>query len=140
MNILNTLLKNTDLLSGAGKMALQNPEMLGAAAKLLSATDSSVGGSGGMAGLMEAFASNGMGDAISSWISSGKNLPVSAEQLTGILGNDTISQFAKSAGMDASEASASLASLLPDLIDQLTPDGAVPDSGTLEKSLASLFS
>ena len=140
MNILNTLLKNTDLLSGAAKMALENPEMLGAAAKLLSSNDATIGGSAGMAGLMDAFAANGLGDVVSSWISGGKNLPISAEQLSTVLGGDTLSQFAQQAGVDASQASESLASLLPALVDQLTPDGALPDNTSFEKGLAALFS
>jgi len=140
MSILTTILKNTDMLSGAAKLAFQNPQALGTAAKLLSGRDSSIGGSGGIGGLMEAFSSNGMGDILSSWIGSGENLPISADQIGAILGSDVIGQFAQSAGVDSAEAGDTLASLLPNLIDQLTPDGAVPDANNLEESLSALFS
>lgn len=140
MNILKTLLKNPDLLSGAAKMAVENPQMLGAAAKLLSANDATVGSSAGISGLMEAFAANGLGDVVSSWVASGKNMPISGDQIASVLGGDTLSQFAQQAGIDASQASESLASLLPTLVDQLTPDGALPDNSSFEKGLAALLS
>ena len=36
---------------------------------------------GGLAGLVQGFQQNGLGDIISSWIGTGENLPISAEQV-----------------------------------------------------------
>lgn len=117
-----------------------NPQILGALAGLLSTRDSSVGGSGGLGGLIGAFQQKGLGDMMSSWISTGPNPEISAEQVTDVLGNETISQFASKAGIPVAETGSLLAGLLPKMIDQLTPEGKLPDTNSLENTLGSLLS
>jgi len=121
-------------------MASQNPQILTALAGLLSSRDTSIGGNAGLAGLVGAFQQKGLGDVISQWVSTGPNPPVSAAQVTDVIGHDTLTQFANKAGVPIGEAGSLLAGLLPAAIDHLTPDGKVPDAGTLESSLTSLFS
>ena len=94
----------------------------------------------GLAGLVDLFKQKGLGDQISSWVSTGQNLPVSGDQLSHALGGDTIGHLASKAGLSADQASSGLAHLLPQLIDRLTPDGNVPAAGSLEQSLAALKS
>jgi uncharacterized protein YidB (DUF937 family) len=127
-------------LAGLATIVSKNPQILTALAGLLSTRDASVGGSGGLAGLIGAFQSKGLGDMVSSWISTGPNPPVSAAQVTDALGQDTIEQFARKAGVPASEAGSILAALLPAAIDHLTPDGKVPETNSLEGSLTALLS
>jgi len=91
-------------------------------------------GSGGLAGLAQMFGQKGLGDVVSSWISTGANLPISAEQLKGVLGNDVIGQLAAKAGLSPQAAGGVLAQMLPDLIDKLTPNGSVQGS-LLEQGL-----
>ena len=121
-------------------MASQNPQILTALAGLLSSRDTSIGGNAGLAGLVGAFQQKGLGDVISQWVSTGPNPPVSAAQVTDVIGHDTLTQFANKAGVPIGEAGSLLAGLLPAAIDQLTPDGKVPDASALESSLTSLFS
>jgi uncharacterized protein YidB (DUF937 family) len=130
---------NAGDLSGLATMVSKNPQILTALAGLLNTRDASVGGSGGLAGLIGAFQSKGLGDMVSSWISTGPNPPVSAAQVTDALGQETIEQFARQAGVPASEAGSILAALLPAAIDHLTPDGKVPETNSLEGSLTSLL-
>jgi uncharacterized protein YidB (DUF937 family) len=118
-------------------MVAQNPQILAAVAGLLSSRDTSIGGSGGLGGLIGAFQKKGMGDMISSWISTGPNPPITATQLTDVLGGDTMGQFARKAGVPTAEAGSILALL--NVIDKLTPDGKVPDSDSLEGTLSSLL-
>ena len=128
--------------SGLGSlvsMAAKNPQILGAVAALLSTKDSSVGGSGGLGGLVGAFQKKGLGDMVSSWISTGPNPPVSAAQVTDVLGGDTVAQFAHKSGVPVGEAGSLLAGLLPAVIDSLTPDGKMPDTNSLEGTLGSLL-
>ena len=125
---------------GLVSMVSKNPQILTAVAGLLSTRDASIGGSGGLGGLVGAFQKNGLGDMISGWISTGPNPPVSAAQLTDVLGQDTLRQFADKAGVPASDAGSILAGLLPAAIDHLTPEGKVPEANTLESSLTSLLS
>ena len=85
------------------------------------------------------FQGKGLGDMMSSWISTGPNPPISAAQVTNVLGDDTMGQFARKAGIPMGEAGSMLASLLPTVIDKLTPEGKVPDTDSLENTLSSFL-
>ena len=112
-----------------GGQNAQNP-LLQAVASLLG-QNSSVGG---LAGLVQAFQKNGLGDIVNSWISTGKNLPISADQIKQGLGGDLLSQIAGKAGLSPDAASSQLSSLLPDLVDKLTPNGNI-EAGGLDQLL-----
>lgn len=84
---------------------------------------------GGLPGLMAAFQSGGLGEIFASWVSTGPNLPISAAQIQEVLGNERISAFAGRLGIDSEAAGARLAQWLPQVIDQLTPQGRLPDDG-----------
>jgi len=90
---------------------------------------------GGLAGLMETFKSKGLGDVMSSWISTGKNLPISPEQIKQVLGSGKIQQFAENVGISKDSALQHLSQLLPQIIDKLTPDGKLPEAGKLGEAL-----
>jgi len=131
-----------DLMNRAGgvaEFAQKNPQAVAAVVALLSSRNTSVGGSGGLMGLIGQFQKAGLGDMMSSWISTGPNPSISAHQVTQVLGNDTIAQFAQQAGLPHGEASSALAALLPAVIDQLTPQGEVPQAASFESTLGSLF-
>ena len=86
---------------------------------------------GGIAGMMQNFQQNGLGNLVQSWISTGHNLPISPEQIQQVLGHQQVAQIADQAGVSHEEASSGLASLLPQIVDKLTPNGQVPQSGDL---------
>jgi len=86
---------------------------------------------GGLGGLVQAFERQGLGDVISSWISTGPNLPISPDQVHQALGSSPISNFASQAGVPADAVGQMLATLLPSLIDRMTPNGQLPSSGAL---------
>ncbi|NJM43560.1 MAG: DUF937 domain-containing protein [Brachymonas sp.] len=87
------------------------------------------GQQGGLGGLMEKFNQAGMGDVIGSWVGKGENMPISADQLSQVLGSGAIGDIASKLGVDASQAGGMLSQVLPGLIDQLTPDGQAPAAG-----------
>ena len=86
---------------------------------------------GGLQGLIQSFQQGGLGDIVNSWVSNGQNLPISAEQLQSVLGGSALGNIASQLGMNPEEASGSLASMLPQLIDSLTPNGEVPQGNDL---------
>lgn len=86
---------------------------------------------GGIAGLMQNFQQNGLASLLQSWISTGQNLPISAEQIQQVLGHQQVAQIADQAGVSPQEASNGVASLLPQIVDKLTPNGQIPQSGDL---------
>jgi len=93
---------------------------------------------GGLQGLIQTFKEKGLGDAVSSWISTGENQPVSRDQIQHALGGSLIQQIAEQLGSSKSEVSGSLSNLLPQIIDKLTPNGTLPDSDSLQQGLNSL--
>jgi uncharacterized protein YidB (DUF937 family) len=94
-----------------------------------------LGGQGGLNGLISQFTSKGLGDVVGSWVSTGKNLPISPDQLQGVLGNDAIKNIASKLGMDSNALTSQLSNLLPDVVDKLTPDGKVPEGDIMRKGM-----
>jgi uncharacterized protein YidB (DUF937 family) len=83
---------------------------------------------GGVGGLVAKLQSAGLGSIVSSWIGTGTNQPVTGRQLTSALGEENIEQVAREAGVSREDASSGLASILPGLVDKLSPDGQIPDN------------
>lgn len=117
----------------------RNPQLVAAALSLLSSRQGSVGGSGGLGSLVDAFGRGGLGDVMSSWIGTGPNRSVSADELSQTLGPDILRQFGQAAGVSQQEAGPALAELLPALVNGLTPEGRMPSSGGLEDTLSGLL-
>ncbi|TXT31679.1 MAG: hypothetical protein FD131_897 [Rhodocyclaceae bacterium] len=86
---------------------------------------------GGLAGLVQSFQQGGLGSIVNSWVSTGQNLPISAEQIQAVLGGGQLQNIAAQLGMSTEQASGGLADLLPQLVDKLTPNGQVPEGGDL---------
>jgi len=93
---------------------------------------------GGLQGLIQTFKEKGLGDAVSSWVSTGENQPVSGDQIQHALGGNFIQQIAQQLGSSKSEVSGGLANLLPEIIDKLTPSGSLPEGDRLQQSLGLL--
>ncbi len=97
------------------------------------------GSAGGLQGLVEKFQAGGLGDVAASWIGTGENKAVSADQVREALGDDEVQRVADEAGVSKDEAAGGLAALLPEIIDKVTPDGLVPDAGALAERLQKLL-
>jgi uncharacterized protein YidB (DUF937 family) len=83
---------------------------------------------GGLAGLANQLQQKGLGDAVKSWIGTGPNLPVSADQIHNAIGADTIRDLAAKFGVSTQDIAGKLANALPKAIDHLTPGGVLPKS------------
>ena len=82
---------------------------------------------GGLQGVIDQFQKQGLGGTINSWIGTGDNEPVTADQITKTLGTDKIQEMAKEAGVEPGVLAGQLAEHLPTAIDKITPDGKLPD-------------
>ena len=80
---------------------------------------------GGIGGLVQQFKDKGLDDIASSWVGKGENLPISGEQLQGVLGSDVVSSMAAKFGVSQDQ----IAQFLPQIVDKLTPNGAVESGG-----------
>jgi uncharacterized protein YidB (DUF937 family) len=102
---------------------------LGSIAGALGGLLANNGEHGGLGGLVSKFEQAGMGDVIGSWIGKGENAPISGGQLQDVLGSDVVSGIAQKLGVNSATLLPILATLLPTLIDHLTPKGQVPAEG-----------
>ena len=66
---------------------------------------------------------------VSSWVGTGENVPISAEQLTSVLGSSHLQVMAQKVGLPVDGLAEKLSGLLPQVVDQLTPTGSVPEEG-----------
>lgn len=85
----------------------------------------------GLPGLIQSFQHGGLGEVVNSWVSTGQNLPVSAEQIQSVLGGTSLQDIAAKLGMSPEQAAGSLAEILPQAVDTMTPNGQLPEGGDL---------
>jgi uncharacterized protein YidB (DUF937 family) len=114
MGLLDTI---TNAANSLGKQGGVNQGLLNGIAELMGGT--------GLRGFMDSFKESGLEDVVNSWISTGKNKPISADQIKNALGSDKLEELAQKAGIPADQTSKLLKELLPDIIDKLTPNGMV---------------
>jgi uncharacterized protein YidB (DUF937 family) len=81
---------------------------------------------GGVGGLVTQFEQQGLGATVRSWVGTGTNQPISADQIHQVLGSDTVKALAAKFGLSGDELAKKLSSVLPQAIDHLTPGGVVP--------------
>jgi uncharacterized protein YidB (DUF937 family) len=86
---------------------------------------------GGLSGLVQNFHDKGLGGLVTSWVSTGQNLPISADQIQHVLGSTQVQELAAKVGISPEVASSQLSQLLPTIVDKLTPNGQMPQSGNL---------
>ena len=87
---------------------------------------------GGIGGILDKFKQGGLAEQAASWVGKGENLPVSADQISSVLGSGAIAEMAAKFGIDPATLSAQIAEHLPTVVDKMTPNGAVEaDSGGL---------
>lgn len=91
---------------------------------------------GGLAAIISDFEACGLEDIMSSWTGSGTNQPVSALEIRQGLGEARIQMLADATNSSPARVCSSLAELLPELVNTLTPGGKMPDQKSLTHCLA----
>jgi uncharacterized protein YidB (DUF937 family) len=105
--------------------AKKAPEGAGAPAQIPE-EEADGGLAGGLGGLLEKLQKGGLGDVADSWVNPGANKPVQPNDLGSAIGNSTISDIARQAGVSEQELLKQLSVILPGLVDKMTPGGRVP--------------
>jgi uncharacterized protein YidB (DUF937 family) len=82
--------------------------------------------SGGLGDLIERFRQNGQGHAADSWVSTGPNQPIRADQLEQALGPDVLNTLSQHTGLSRDDLLSRLSRELPDAVDKFTPQGRLP--------------
>jgi uncharacterized protein YidB (DUF937 family) len=91
--------------------------------------------SGGLDKLIKGFQDSGQGRVAQSWVSIGPNQQIALNDLATALGSDTIEALTKQTGLSRADLLAGLSQDLPDLIDQLTPNGRLPTAEEASRML-----
>lgn len=81
---------------------------------------------GGLDGVLAQLHSAGLSEQVASWVGTGENIPVSAEQIQQALSSTQLQNLAKIFGVDLSEVPTLLAQYLPKAVDAATPNGTLP--------------
>ena len=89
---------------------------------------------GGLEGVLGRFRQGGLGKQADSWVGTGQNMNISASELQEVFGSSTLRDLASQLGMPEERAGSTMAQVLPELINQLTPQGQVPANGDEEIS------
>lgn len=112
--------------SGGGLGGLLKGPLGGALGGLLAGGAAGSVLSGGLGDLLKQLQDNGHSETASSWVNPGPNKQISPGDLASALGADQISTLTSQTGLSRDELLAGLARQLPDVINQLTPDGRLP--------------
>ena len=86
---------------------------------------------GGLGGLISQFEQAGLGHVAQSWVGNGPNQPVSPQQLQSVFGEQQVQGMASQAGMQPTDFLSQLSQHLPNAVHGMTPNGRLPDEGTI---------
>src|SRR5712675_15448 len=81
---------------------------------------------GGVQGVVSEFEKNGLGATVKSWVGTGPNQPISPDEVHTALGHDLLQQLSAKSGLSVQDLAQKLSQILPQAVDKLTPDGAIP--------------
>jgi len=120
MGLLDGLLNSmTSGTAGGGGTTSQQSPLLQMALQILQQN-------GGIEGVLAKFQQAGYGAQAGSWVATGQNVPISGDVLSQVLGSGQLGEIAQQLGMSHGAAAGGLASVLPQVIDHMTPQGQVP--------------
>lgn len=130
MSLLGDLIGN---LTGGGSGSGGNSSLLTTAIDLVNNHP------GGLPGLLQSFQQQGLGGAVASWVGTGPNQSISADQVQNVLSSDVVKGFAEKLGISPDAATGTLAQVLPALINHVTPNGQVPQGNIGADGLGGLL-
>ncbi|MFQ6333942.1 YidB family protein [Methylophilus sp. 3sh_L] len=86
---------------------------------------------GGLPGILQTLKNGGLSEQVDSWVSKGANMSVTAQQIGAALGSSVLAGIATKLNMTTEELSSKIAEHLPDVVNQLTPNGVVENNPAL---------
>lgn len=93
---------------------------------------------GGLRDLIDNLTGAGQRETAQSWIETGPNRQLATSELAAALGDDTIRSLSNQTGLSREELLSRLKSVLPEAVDQMTPEGHLPTEGEPELRAARL--
>ncbi len=112
--------------AGSGGLMDQLGQMVGGGRDHSTGGMQSGGILGGLSEMVERFTGSHQRDKAQSWVSTGPNTPISPTELQDVLDEDTLTELTQKTGLSRSELLTRLADVLPEAVNQATPDGRLP--------------
>lgn len=84
------------------------------------------GSQGGLSTIVKKLNDAGYGDKVKSWLSDGKNIPITGDELQEVLGNAKVRELAAKYGVPVDQIGPLLAQYLPKAVDKASPNGQLP--------------
>lgn len=81
---------------------------------------------GGVNAVLDRFRQNGFGSQAASWVSTGPNEPLQPHEVHNVVGQEEIDSMARQLGVPQEQVTQGLSQILPQIVDKVSPDGAVP--------------
>ena len=94
---------------------------------------------GGLEKLLGGMKQRGLTEQADSWVSTGKNEPITAQQLEEVAGTQQIEEIAQQVGASREQTAEVLAQALPQVVDKVTPEGQLPQQTDVDNALGQLF-
>jgi uncharacterized protein YidB (DUF937 family) len=80
---------------------------------------------GDLQGLVSKLQQGGLGAQVQSWLGSGGNMPVTADQLKAALGDEHVQRLAAHFGVPVDKVLSLLSEHLPETVDKASPNGTL---------------
>jgi uncharacterized protein YidB (DUF937 family) len=80
----------------------------------------------GVGELVDRFRQHGQGAKADSWVETGPNKPINDREVETALGPDVIDSLVRQTGLSRADLLSRLASVLPEVVDKMTPEGRLP--------------
>jgi len=93
---------------------------------------------GGLKGMTSKLTNSGLGQQVQSWVGTGENKPVSGQQVQQVMDPGQVHAMARQAGVSDEECCEQVARAMPEMVNQATPQGKVPETDPFAKGLDSL--
>lgn len=93
---------------------------------------------GGLQGLTSRLFNSGLGHQVHSWVGSGDNQPVRGSDVQQAVDPQSLEQLALQTGTTPEQASENVAMVLPQMVNEATPDGKVPADDPFAKGMDAL--
>ena len=88
---------------------------------------------GGLSDLIGKLSAGGVSPQVNSWVGHGPNEPVQPGQLGSALGQNVLAELSQRTGMSQQELLSQLSTVLPQIINHMTPNGRMPTLADLER-------
>ena len=93
---------------------------------------------GGLKKILGRLQAQGNSAQADSWVGRGANEPLGAAEVRQAIDDDELGRIAQQLGISKDEAAEAVAQVLPDVVDQATPEGELPDDDELDQKFGRL--